>query len=145
MPDLRTIRYWMKGSDESEWYAQSKTMAQHNKAGSHERRFAILMNDNFRLTSDLETWVSDYFYDFFGVGSLCFLLAFRHVYLTQIMQSEALSFAYRSWRRGWRGKGKEFVRSLEHVVKTARISDCRRRRGLSSGSLMTVGLRHHGP
>lgn len=33
----------------------------------------------------------------------------RHVYNTQIMQSEAVSLAYRMWRREWRGKGKEFV------------------------------------
>lgn len=62
-------------------------MAQHNRAGNHERRFAILMNENFRLTSDLET----------------------HVYNTQLMQSEAVSLAYRMWRREWRGRGKEFT------------------------------------
>jgi beta-mannosidase len=29
-------------------------MQQHNKAGSHERRFAVLMNENFRITEDFE-------------------------------------------------------------------------------------------
>jgi beta-mannosidase len=29
-------------------------MQQHNKAGSHERRLAIYMNENFRMTGDLE-------------------------------------------------------------------------------------------
>lgn len=33
-------------------------MAQHTRAGSFERRFAILMNENFRMTSDLETFVN---------------------------------------------------------------------------------------
>lgn len=36
-------------------------------------------------------------------------LAVSHVFLTQLMQSEAVGHAYRSWRREWRGKGKEFV------------------------------------
>ena len=34
----------------------------------------------------------------------------RHIYNTQLMQSEAVSLAYRTWRREWRGKGKEYVR-----------------------------------
>lgn len=38
----------MQGAEESEWYAQSKAMAQHIRAGGYERRFAILMNENFR-------------------------------------------------------------------------------------------------
>ncbi|GBE85088.1 Beta-mannosidase B [Sparassis crispa] len=86
MPDLRTVDYWLDGNIQERW-AQSKLMAQHNRAGNHERRFAILMNENFRLTGDLET----------------------HVYNTQIMQSESVSFAYRMWRREWRGKGKEYT------------------------------------
>jgi beta-mannosidase len=54
MPDMRTIDYWMEGNDKDR-FVQSKTMQQHTKAGSYERRFALLMNDNFRLTSDFET------------------------------------------------------------------------------------------
>ncbi|KAG6856280.1 hypothetical protein H0H87_005890 [Tephrocybe sp. NHM501043] len=57
MPDMRTIAHWMGGADKSQWYPQSKLMAQHTKAGAFERRFAIVMNENFRLTSDLETWL----------------------------------------------------------------------------------------
>ncbi|PCH40558.1 glycoside hydrolase family 2 protein [Wolfiporia cocos MD-104 SS10] len=86
MPDIRTVDYWLAGNSKERW-AQSKLMTQHNRAGNHERRFAILMNENFRLTSDLET----------------------HIYNTQLMQSEAVSFAYRMWRREWRGRGKEFT------------------------------------
>ncbi|KAI0642837.1 glycoside hydrolase [Trametes meyenii] len=85
-PDIKTVDYWLDGAVEERW-AQSKLMAQHNRAGSHERRFAILMNENFRVTSDLEAYV----------------------YNTQIMQSEAASLAYRMWRREWRGKGKEYT------------------------------------
>ncbi|CAA7266101.1 unnamed protein product [Cyclocybe aegerita] len=86
MPPISTIKYWMQGVDASQWYSQSPLMAQHTKAGSFERRFAIVMNENFRLTSDFET----------------------HVYITQLMQSEAVSFAYRVWRREWRGRGHEY-------------------------------------
>ena len=53
-PDTKTVDYWLDGDVKERW-AQSRLMAQHNRAGSHERRFAIAMNENFRLTSDLET------------------------------------------------------------------------------------------
>ncbi|EIW52338.1 glycoside hydrolase [Trametes versicolor FP-101664 SS1] len=85
-PDIKTVDYWLDGNVKERW-AQSRLMAQHNRAGNHERRFAIVMNENFRLTGDLET----------------------HVYNTQILQSEAVSLAYRMWRREWRGRGKEFT------------------------------------
>ncbi|KZT69494.1 glycoside hydrolase family 2 protein [Daedalea quercina L-15889] len=85
-PDIRTIDHWLAGDTKERW-AQSKLMAQHNRAGNHERRFAVLMNENFRITSDFDT----------------------HVYNTQLMQSEAVSFAYRIWRRAWKGRGKEYT------------------------------------
>jgi beta-mannosidase len=53
-PDMRTVEYWLDG-DHTQAKPQSKLMQQHNKAGSHERRFAIYMNENFSMTSDLET------------------------------------------------------------------------------------------
>ena len=53
-PDLRTVDYWLAGDTKDRW-AQSKSMAQHDRAGGHERRFAILMNENFKLTGDFET------------------------------------------------------------------------------------------
>ncbi|KAF8492119.1 glycoside hydrolase [Gautieria morchelliformis] len=86
IPDIRTVDYWLDGADESQRYSQSKLMMQHNRAGSHERRFAIVMNENFRITGDLESYI----------------------YMTQIMQSEAVGHAYRLWRREWRGRGKEY-------------------------------------
>ncbi|KAH7913372.1 glycoside hydrolase family 2 protein [Hygrophoropsis aurantiaca] len=86
-PDMRTVEYWLTGVGPEQRYSQSKIMAQHTRAGAFEHRFAVVMNDNFRLTSDLET----------------------HVYNTQIMQSEAVSFAYQAWRRAWRGPGKEYT------------------------------------
>jgi len=56
LPNMRTVEYW-HGDDTSERHPQSKMMQQHNKAGSHERRFAIAMNENFRYTGDLESYV----------------------------------------------------------------------------------------
>ncbi|KAF8148252.1 glycoside hydrolase superfamily [Crassisporium funariophilum] len=98
MPSMSTIDYFMDGSDKSQYYAQSQLMAQHTKAGSFERRFAIVMNENFKLTSDFET----------------------HAFNTQLMQSEAVSYAYRVWRREWRGKGKEYTAG----VLVWQMNDC---------------------
>ncbi|KAF8959158.1 glycoside hydrolase family 2 protein [Flammula alnicola] len=98
MPSMSTIKYWMDGADKSQLYTQSQLMAQHTKAGSFERRFAIVMNENFRLTSDFET----------------------HVFNTQLMQSEAVSFAYRVWRREWRGPGREYCAG----VLVWQMNDC---------------------
>lgn len=55
---MKTIESWMEGAAESDWHPQSIWMAQHTRAGSFERRFAILMNENFRMTSDFETFVN---------------------------------------------------------------------------------------
>jgi beta-mannosidase len=57
MPAWKTIQYWMDGADEKEWYHQSPLIAQHCRAGLFERRFSIPMNENFRVTEDLETCV----------------------------------------------------------------------------------------
>ena len=57
LPVMSTIKQWMGAAPESEYYSQSPIIAQHNRAGSFERRFAIVMNENFRLTEDLETYV----------------------------------------------------------------------------------------
>jgi beta-mannosidase len=79
-------------------------MQQHNKAGSHERRFAIAMNENFRYTGDLESYVL-----FLLLYSFCVTTANgRYVYLTQLMQSGAVGSAYSTWRRNWKGPHKEY-------------------------------------
>ena len=59
MPSLSTIDHWMGSmrDDQKERYAQAPIMGQHCRAGQYERRFAIPMNESFRLTSDLETCV----------------------------------------------------------------------------------------
>jgi len=120
MPDLRTISHWMDGADKSEWYSQSTLMAQHTKAGSFERRFAIVMNENFRLTSDLETYVC-------SSGSLLVSddgWLGRYVFNTQIMQSEAIGYAYQMWRRAWHGRGKEYVCcGVDHTQQVRILTD----------------------
>ncbi|KAJ7476843.1 glycoside hydrolase, partial [Mycena galericulata] len=97
-PAMKTIEYWMDGAGAEEWHAQSALMAQRCRAGSFERRFAILMNDGFRVTEDLATYV----------------------YNTQLMQSEAVSYAYQVWRRKWGGRGKEYTAG----VLVWQLNDC---------------------
>jgi len=55
MPCMETVNYWSKEDGNMQMYFQSPLMAQHCKAGLFERRFAIPMNENFRITQDLET------------------------------------------------------------------------------------------
>ncbi|KAG9123469.1 hypothetical protein FRC07_014899, partial [Ceratobasidium sp. 392] len=86
LPNIRTIDYWLQGTGPSQRRVQSKAMQQHNKAGAHERRLAICMNENFHITSNLEIYA----------------------YLTQLMQSEGVSSAYRTWRREWKGERRQY-------------------------------------
>lgn len=85
LPCFRTVEAFFSSNDTSERFPQSTVIQQHTRAGSYEKRFAVLMNENFRMTGDLESYI----------------------YLTQLMQSEALGFAYRVWRRNWKGEGHE--------------------------------------
>ncbi|KAJ7775670.1 glycoside hydrolase [Mycena maculata] len=98
LPEMKTVEYWMDGARVEEWHPQSALMAQHCRAGSFERRFAILMNEGFRVTEDLATYV----------------------YNTQLMQSEAVSYAYQVWRRKWAGRGKEYTSG----VLVWQLNDC---------------------
>ncbi|KAF2461876.1 glycoside hydrolase superfamily [Lineolata rhizophorae] len=76
-PHIDTIRYYC--TDEAQLYPQSHMLDFHNKADGHERRIATYLVENFRTVTDLEGFI----------------------HLTQLMQSEALSFGYRGWRRQW--------------------------------------------
>ena len=76
-PHYDTVKYYC--GDESLLYPQSKVLDFHNKAAGHERRIATYVFENFRLRADLKGFI----------------------HLTQIAQSEALSFAYRAWRKNW--------------------------------------------
>ena len=81
-PCLPTIKSFC--TNPSELYPGSKTLDFHNKAAGHERRLAMYLAENFRLSPNmgLEEWV----------------------YLTQLCQVEAMSYAYRGWRRQWEGR-----------------------------------------
>ncbi|KAJ6473141.1 glycoside hydrolase [Mycena sanguinolenta] len=97
-PEMKTIEYWMDGAGTEQRHAQSALMAQHCRAGTFERRFAILMNDNLRVTEDLETYV----------------------YNTRLMASEAVGYAYQVWRRKWGGPGKQYTGG----VLVWQLNDC---------------------
>jgi len=66
-------------TDPTELYPQSRVLDFHNKADRHERRIATYLVENFRTVTSLE----------------------GHIHLSQLVQSEALMFAYRGWRRQW--------------------------------------------
>jgi beta-mannosidase len=76
-PVLQTIEGYV--TDTTDLYPQSRVLDFHNKADGHERRIGAYVLENFRNAPDLATWT----------------------YLTQLAQSEALTFAYRGWRRQW--------------------------------------------
>jgi beta-mannosidase len=57
LPTMKTLEAFLPENEAAgkHWHPQSKALQQHNKAGSYERRLAILMNENFRINSDLES------------------------------------------------------------------------------------------
>ena len=52
-PDTRTVDWWLDG-EVSQRYPDSKMMTQHNRAGSHVKRFAVHMLEMFRMTGDFD-------------------------------------------------------------------------------------------
>lgn len=71
-----------------EAWPQSRAMDHHNKAPDGPKRLAAYMAENLRATDQsLETYC----------------------YQTQLLQAEALGYAYRMWRRRWAGSGKYAV------------------------------------
>lgn len=85
-PNRKTIDACI--TDSTELYPQSETMDHHNKAVGFERRLALYVMENFHVEGmDLDSWI----------------------YITQLMQSECLAYAYRCWRREWKGEGREYI------------------------------------
>lgn len=76
-PHIDTVKYWC--TDPTQLYPQSHMLDFHNKADGHERRIATYLVENFRTTTNLESFI----------------------HLTQLSQAEALMFGYRGWRRQW--------------------------------------------
>ncbi|KAG7663868.1 uncharacterized protein J8A68_002617 [[Candida] subhashii] len=74
-------------SDPTELYPQSETVDHDNKADGFERRLALYVIENIKVQGlDFDSWI----------------------YATQLMQAECLGYAYRCWRREWRGEGKRY-------------------------------------
>ncbi|KAI1373873.1 glycoside hydrolase [Hypoxylon crocopeplum] len=77
-PHLSTIDQFV--TEISERHPQSATLDFHNKCRDHEKRLATYIRDNFMaVDSSLKNWV----------------------YLSHLLQSEAMHYAYRGWRRDW--------------------------------------------
>ncbi|KAI3327859.1 glycoside hydrolase family 2 protein [Xylariaceae sp. AK1471] len=76
-PHLETIRNMI--TVEEQRYPGSMMMDFRNKAIDHERRLATYVNENFIVKYDLSSYT----------------------HLTQIVQAEAMHFAYKTWRREW--------------------------------------------
>lgn len=68
-----------------EFHPQSASSEHHQRAHSFEKRFMAYLGENFR--------VSFHTYD-------------EYVHLSQLLQSEAMGYAYRGWRRLWGGNPK---------------------------------------
>jgi beta-mannosidase len=76
-PHLETLEKCI--TSEEDRYPGSMAMDFRNKAIGHERRLISYVAENFRIRYDLS--------------------GFTH--LTQVMQADALSWAYKNWRRDW--------------------------------------------
>ena len=87
-PSMRTIdKCLTDGRQDIDRYPQSSTIEFHNKAAGNERRLALYLAENIRYT----------------------LEPFEHyVYCTQLIQAEAISTAYRLWKRQWKGPEREY-------------------------------------
>jgi beta-mannosidase len=83
-PDMRTVRVFCP--DPAEQYPQSKTIDCHNKGHGAETRIARYLSENFR-------------YDNANLANFAFC--------SQVLQSEALGYALRDWKRDFNGPGDE--------------------------------------
>ncbi|KAL4887339.1 glycoside hydrolase superfamily [Aspergillus karnatakaensis] len=79
-PHMHTIDAFIDNPEEK--YHQSLTMDFRNKARDHERRLGSYILQNFKVRQDFKAYL----------------------YLSQLAQSEAMTFAYKSWRRQWGSK-----------------------------------------
>ena len=79
LPSLKTYKECI--TDPKQLYPQSEYVDHHNKADGFERRLALYVIENIKITSfDLDSWI----------------------YATQLMQAECLAYAYKCWRRNWK-------------------------------------------
>lgn len=95
-PHVSTIERYI--TKEEERYPGSMAMDFRNKAIGHERRLVSYVTENFRMRHDLN--------------------GFTH--LTQVMQADAMTWAYKSWLRQW---GKPGERKCGGVL-VWQLNDC---------------------
>ena len=81
VPSLTTLRACLEPQDLQPWSAGFENR---NRATDGARRLNAYITDSLPLPSDLETYV----------------------YATQLIQSEAIGYAYRIWRREFKGPGR---------------------------------------
>ncbi|PSN75124.1 glycoside hydrolase [Corynespora cassiicola Philippines] len=81
-PHLETLEKSI--TNDADRYPGSMAMDFRNKAIGHERRLVSYVAENFRIRYDLPSYT----------------------HLTQVMQADAMAWAYKSWRRDWGSKGK---------------------------------------
>jgi beta-mannosidase len=86
LPSSRTLRHFITNS--KEYYPQSQTMDHHNKAADFEKLLNGYILENYRLNT--------FSMDEYSIQS-------------QRMQADAISEAFRGWRRLWQGQGKEYT------------------------------------
>lgn len=87
-PSMRTLDGVLTGtSKQIERHPQSSTIEFHNKAAGSSRRLALYLAENIKY--DLQPFE-------------------RYTYCTQLIQSEAISTAFRLWKRLWKGPGREY-------------------------------------
>jgi beta-mannosidase len=85
-PSRKTVEQFV--TDPVQRYPQSQVMESHCKADGFERRLALYVMENITVRSmNLDDWI----------------------YATQLIQSECIAYAYRCWRREWRGDGKRYI------------------------------------
>ncbi|KAH8804365.1 glycoside hydrolase family 2 protein [Xylogone sp. PMI_703] len=82
-PSIKTINELI--SDPNELYPQSKTMDSWHMAPEDQPTIALYLIDHFKHKMTLESYT----------------------YTTQLLQSEAMSYAVRGWRRLWKGPNHE--------------------------------------
>ncbi len=82
-PDMRTVEVFAPG--QKDLYPNSKMMDRHNKSRGAEYKMGLYLWQNFRMPTSMEAFV----------------------YLSQLLQAEALDHALVPWRREWKGVGHE--------------------------------------
>ncbi|KAH8820761.1 beta-mannosidase-like protein [Xylogone sp. PMI_703] len=82
-PDIRTVRVFVP--DESEVFPNSRLVDSHNKSKGAEQKQGHYLWANFKAAQTMQGWI----------------------YLSQLMQAEALDYAIIHWRRDWKGEGSE--------------------------------------